>query len=73
MPLNEAELSAMHQGVLINDALLDRLDAWVMKHYRTELHATDLDDPALINECFTALDVLTGILKLGPIYPFQQL
>ena len=73
VPLNEAELSAMHQGVLINDALLDRLDAWVMKHYRTELHATDLDDPALINECFTALDVLTGILKLGPIYPFQQL
>lgn len=71
VPLNEHELSAMHQGILINDALLDKLDAWVIQHYRTELHANDLDDPALMNECFTALDELTSILHLGSIYPFQ--
>lgn len=72
VPLSATEWSAIHPGVLVTDALLDTLDAWVMKHYRTQLHATDLDDPALINECFTALDMLTRILKLGTIYPFQQ-
>lgn len=72
VPLSEVELSAMHPGVLVNDALLDTLDAWVLKHYRTTLLSHDLDDPALLNECFTALDTLTEILTLGAIYPFQQ-
>ena len=72
MPLNAAQLSAMHPGVLVDDLLLDALDQWVMTHYRTELHANDLDDPALLNECFTALEALTEILALGAIYPFQQ-
>lgn len=72
VPLNENELAAMHQGVLVNDQLLDILDHWVDKHYRTQLHADDLADPALIDECFTALDELTSILKMGSIYPFQQ-
>ncbi|HBI22576.1 MAG TPA: succinylarginine dihydrolase, partial [Legionella sp.] len=69
---NDAQLSAMHPGVLVNDVLLDTLDRWVMTHYRTELHAKNLDDPDLINECFTALDALTEILALGSMYPFQQ-
>lgn len=73
VPLNEHELSAMHQGILINDSLLDTLNEWVRSHYRTTLHATDLADPSLINECFTALDALTSILNLGSIYPFQRL
>ena len=72
VPLNENELSAMHQGILVNDALLDTLETWVMKHYRSELHANDLDDPALIHECLTALDELTTLLDLGSIYPFQN-
>ena len=71
VPLNETELSAMHQGVLVTDALLDTLEHWVTKHYRTQLHANDLDDPALIDEGFSALDELSAILKLGSIYPFQ--
>jgi succinylarginine dihydrolase len=71
VPLNETELSAMHQGILVNDALLDALDHWVDKHYRTQLHANDLDDPSLIDEGFSALDELSSILKLGSIYPFQ--
>ncbi|WP_454783782.1 N-succinylarginine dihydrolase [Legionella sp. WA2024007413] len=69
--LNEEELQAMHQGVLINEELLKLLKKWVLKHYRTELIATDLADPLLLEECFCALDELTGILKLGSIYPFQ--
>lgn len=72
IPLNEQELRAMHQGVLVDNQLLDRLDQWVLKHYRTELSIADLVDPQLINENFRALDELTQILKLGSIYPFQS-
>lgn len=72
VPLNDYELKAMHQGVLVNNQLLDILEQWVLKHYRTELSVTDLIDPQLINENFQALDELTQILKLGSIYPFQS-
>ncbi|KTD33664.1 succinylarginine dihydrolase [Legionella moravica] len=72
VPLNDYEIQAMHQGVLVNNQLLDVLDEWVLKHYRTELLATDLADPQLMNESLQALDELTQILKLGSIYPFQS-
>ena len=72
VPLNEHELGVMHQGVLINDQLLNTLDNWVDKHYRSQLHADDLADPALLNGCFTALDELTSILNIGAVYPFQR-
>lgn len=72
VPLNQQEFSAMHQDVLVSDNLLDTLAAWVDKHYRTQLHANDLDDPNLIDENFAALDELTKILNLGSIYPFQK-
>ena len=71
VPLNEQEFSNMHQGVLVDDDVLDKLETWVLKHYRTQLCADDLDDPALIDECLTALDALTALLKLGSVYPFQ--
>jgi succinylarginine dihydrolase len=32
----------------------------------------DLADPALARECMTALDELTRILRLGPVYDFQR-
>lgn len=70
--LTEAELAAMHQGVLLTDALYDTLVAWVEKHYRDRLTAADLADPRLAEESFRALDELTQILGLGAIYPFQQ-
>jgi len=72
VPLSEAELSAMHQGVLLNHTKLDRLEHWIKSHYRTELHANDLADVHLIDEVYTALDALTVILELGSIYPFQK-
>ncbi|STY29354.1 succinylarginine dihydrolase [Legionella wadsworthii] len=71
IPLNEEELRAMHQGVLIHDTLLSTLEKWVHKHYRTELTSADLADPQLIEESCCALDELTQILQLGSIYPFQ--
>lgn len=72
VPLNENELKAMHQGIIINEPLLLRLEQWVTQHYRTELNTHDLLDPLLINETFTALDELTQIVQLGSIYPFQR-
>lgn len=71
IPLNENELKAMHQEVLVDNTLLDTLDQWIIKNYRTGLTVQDLIDPQLINESFQALDELTQILKLGSIYPFQ--
>ena len=62
----------MHQGVLVDDFLLDALDTWVMRHYRDQLQAGDLADPLLIDESLSALDELSQILQLGSIYPFQQ-
>lgn len=72
VPLNEQELASMHQGVLVDNQLLDILEQWVLKHYRTQLHTDDLADPLLMNESLQALDELTQILQLGSIYPFQN-
>lgn len=72
VPINETELLAMHQGILVNPTLLNQLDSWVDTHYRQQLHVDDLIDPTLLDECFRALDGLTALLDLGSIYPFQR-
>ncbi|MEP1213658.1 MAG: N-succinylarginine dihydrolase [Marinobacter sp.] len=69
--LNDDELKAMHHGVLLTDALYERLTTWVEAHYREELSQDDLGDPMLLEEVRKALDELTGILGLGSIYDFQ--
>lgn len=69
--LSEQELQAMHQGILVNNELLTKLEIWVKKHYRTELYTQDLLDPSFTQDCFYALDELTQLLDLGYIYPFQ--
>jgi succinylarginine dihydrolase len=69
--LKEQELAAVNQGVIMTPTLHDRLSLWVDKHYRDRLSENDLADPQLLNECRTALDELTQILKLGAVYPFQ--
>eukprot|EP01035_Chromulina_nebulosa_P059573 gene59573-81525_t len=45
--LTDQEASAMHQGVLMTEALYHALVAWVEKHYRDHLEPKDLADPAL--------------------------
>ncbi|KEZ77466.1 N-succinylarginine dihydrolase [Salinisphaera hydrothermalis] len=70
--LTAAERAAMNPGVLFDDALHDKLGAWVERHYRDRLAVDDLADPALIDETQTALDELTRLLKLGSIYAFQS-
>jgi succinylarginine dihydrolase len=66
--LTEAEAAAMHQGVLLTEALHARLAAWVEKHYRDRLAPSDLSDPALAVEIRTALDELATILQLPDLY-----
>ena len=68
--LTEAEAAAMHQGVVMTDALYRQLVAWVGKHYRDRLAPSDLADPALALEVQTALDELTTILGLSSLYEF---
>ncbi|WP_277051658.1 N-succinylarginine dihydrolase [Zestomonas thermotolerans] len=69
--LKEEEFQAVNPGVVLTPELYTRLVAWVEKHYRDRLTEADLADPQLLIECRTALDELTGILKLGSVYPFQ--
>ncbi|HLV77988.1 MAG TPA: N-succinylarginine dihydrolase [Marinobacter sp.] len=69
--LNDEERRAANQGVILTDALYERLTSWVNAHYREELTQHDLADPMLLEETRKALDELTGILGLGSIYDFQ--
>jgi succinylarginine dihydrolase len=69
--LNETELAAVNQGVIMTAPLYDTLTQWVDKHYRDRMSESDLADPQLLLECRTALDELTRHLNLGAVYPFQ--
>jgi len=66
--LTDAEAAAMHQGVVMSEALYHRLVTWVGKHYRDRLEPHDLADPALAREVHAALDELSGILGLPGLY-----
>lgn len=71
--LNEDELAACNQKMLLDDGLFAQLSSWVNTHYRDELDDKDLRDPALIGEGRLALDSLTKILDLGSdFYGFQR-
>ena len=62
----------MRARVFVDDALASELEAWIRRHYRDRLAATDLRDVDLWRESCTALDELTKILRLGAIYDFQR-
>jgi succinylarginine dihydrolase len=71
--MTSQERAAAAGEFFLDDGLASRLEAWVEKHYRTELAPADLGDPALVSETQTALDDLTRILPLGAgFYPFQR-
>lgn len=70
--LTEEELAGVAPGVLVDERLLDLLTRWVTRHHRDRLEAADLADPALLDESRTALDELTRLLGLGPVYDFQR-
>ena len=70
--LTEEELNVIHQPILLTEALYDQLTRWVKKHYREELTIESLCDPQLLFEVRSALNELSDILELGPIYSFQS-
>ncbi len=70
--LNEKQLKALHQGILLTDELYLKLKQWIEKYYRDRLHPNDLADIHLFNEVKEALSKLTTILQLGSLYYFQR-
>ena len=62
--LTEHELSLVHPGVLLTDALYNQIKAWVERTYRDELRPEDLADPKLADESYNAIDELARILGL---------
>jgi len=70
--LSEEARNSIEARVFLCDSLFHDLCYWVESHYRDRLSPADLADPDLLNECRTALDELTQIMKLGSIYEFQQ-
>ncbi len=69
--LTERERSLTNPAVFLTDALYTSLKTWIERHYRDRLTPPDLADPKLLDESRRALDELTRMLNLGPIYPFQ--
>jgi len=69
--LTDEELAAINQNILMSDALFEKLNQWVDKHYRDRILPEDLGDPQLLVEGRQALDSLTQIMRLGSVYPFQ--
>ena len=60
--LNEAEVAAVHPGIIFTDDLHDQLVDWVQRHYRNHLSSTDLCDPKLAGEVERALVELSKII-----------
>ncbi|MFO1306140.1 MAG: N-succinylarginine dihydrolase [Burkholderiales bacterium] len=72
VPLTDAERAAVRANVWLDDALAAALDGWIRRHYRDRLAPIDLADPTLLDESRRALDELTGLLRIGSVYPFQR-
>lgn len=58
------ERAACHQGVLLDEARIDALQAVVRAHYRDRLTTIDLTDPAFAEVCLTARAELLRVLEL---------
>lgn len=72
VPLTDAERAAIGPRVMLDAALADELERWILRHYRDRLAPADLADPALLDESRRALDELTRMLRLPAVYAFQQ-
>lgn len=70
--LTASEWEAVYPELILTEGLYQTLIEWVNGNYREELLPGDVADPELLYETRRALDDLTEILDLGPLYPFQQ-
>ncbi len=62
--LRAEEEAALNARVVVDDDLLDQLEAWVGRHYRDELRPDDLADPTLAAEAAEAHRDLGRLLEL---------
>lgn len=62
--MTEAELAACHAGILLDEELIDDLQACIRTTYRDRLSPADLADPAFADECRLAREALLDILDL---------
>ena len=72
VPLTREERAAVKARVWLDDALAADLAAWIRRNYRDRLVPADLADPSLLDESRRALDELTRLLALPPLYAFQR-
>ena len=72
VPMDNDLLMGVNPDCLINEEKFKVLCQWVERHYRDRVDADTLRDPDFMDENFRALDELTRILNLGPVYPFQM-
>ncbi len=70
--LTEEEIKEIHKDIIFTDKLYQKLKQWITTYYRDRLSLNDLADPGLWIENKKALDELTRILNLGPLYSFQK-
>lgn len=62
--MTDAELAACHQGVLLNEARIDALQAVIRSTYRDRLVPDDLVDPTFADECRLAREAVLAVLEL---------
>ncbi|MBX3355784.1 MAG: N-succinylarginine dihydrolase [Phycisphaeraceae bacterium] len=72
VPLTEQELSRVNAGVRFTPEVHARLLEWIERSYPETLTPRELGDPRLLSHGRDALDALTRLLNLGPIYDFQR-
>ena len=72
VPMTDPEVAAVAPGCLWSPERHAALESWVRRHYREELAPADLADPGLLRESRAALDELTRLLGIGPVYEFQR-
>jgi succinylarginine dihydrolase len=67
VPLEPDELALLHPGLMMDEAKLDALEAWIARRYRDRLEARDLADVALVEEGRLALAELDRLLGLASV------
>ena len=71
--LTPAELAAVGGRCIVNETKVGALETIVSRRYRDRLAPADLADPALLDECRTALDEIGQVLQLGAVHDFQRI